>query len=69
MVVLNALDRFHLAKAVITRLPNLEKQATAFGHTMDKCLQEHHFYIRARGEDMPAIREWRWKPAISGNGA
>jgi xylulose-5-phosphate/fructose-6-phosphate phosphoketolase len=69
MVVLNALDRFHLAKAAITRLRDFERQATAFGHLLDKYLQEHHSYIRARGEDMPAIQEWRWEPTVSGNGA
>ncbi|MBV8276147.1 MAG: phosphoketolase family protein [Verrucomicrobia bacterium] len=69
MVVLNELDRFHLAKAAVTRLPALQKQAAAFGRTMDEYLQEHHSYIRARGEDMPAIRDWRWEPAVTANGA
>jgi xylulose-5-phosphate/fructose-6-phosphate phosphoketolase len=68
MVVLNALDRFHLAKAAVTRLPALQTRAAAFGRMMDEHLQEHHSYIRARGEDMPAIRDWRWDPAIDGNG-
>jgi xylulose-5-phosphate/fructose-6-phosphate phosphoketolase len=68
MVVLNALDRFHLAKAVVARLPAWEKQAAAFGRTMDQQLQEHYSYIRTRGEDMPAIRDWRWDPGVNGNG-
>jgi xylulose-5-phosphate/fructose-6-phosphate phosphoketolase len=68
MVVLNSMDRFHLAKAAVTRVPGFEQQATAFGHTMDEYLQEHHSYIRTRGEDMPAIREWRWEGAAAGDG-
>ena len=68
MVVLNALDRFHLAKAAVNRLPALQKQAAAFSRALDEYLQEHHSYIRSRGEDMPAIRDWRWDPAIDGNG-
>jgi len=68
MVVINALDRFHLAKAAVTRLPDFESQATAFGYKMDEYLREHHSYIRAKGEDMPQIRDWRWEPALAGNG-
>jgi xylulose-5-phosphate/fructose-6-phosphate phosphoketolase len=68
MVVINALDRFHLAKAAVTRLPDFESQATAFGYKMDEYLREHHSYIRAKGEDMPLIRDWRWEPALAGNG-
>jgi xylulose-5-phosphate/fructose-6-phosphate phosphoketolase len=67
MVVLNSLDRFHLAKAAVTRVPGFEKQAGAFERTMDEFLEEHHSYIRARGEDMPVIRDWRWEPALARN--
>jgi xylulose-5-phosphate/fructose-6-phosphate phosphoketolase len=66
MVVLNALDRFHLAKAAVNRLPALQKQAAAFSRALDEYLQEHHSYIRSRGEDMPAIRDWRWEGAAAG---
>jgi xylulose-5-phosphate/fructose-6-phosphate phosphoketolase len=68
MVVLNALDRFHLAKAAVNRLPALQKQAAAFSRALDEYLQEHHSYIRSRGEDMPAIRDWRWEGAAVGDG-
>ena len=66
MAVINALDRFHLAKAAVSRLPNREKQA-AFGRTMDVYLREHHSYIRTRGEDMPSIRDWCWEGAFDGS--
>jgi xylulose-5-phosphate/fructose-6-phosphate phosphoketolase len=68
MVVLNSLDRFHLATAAVTRLPDFEDQANAFRQTMEEYLQEHHTYIRTRGEDMPSIRDWRWEPAVGANG-
>jgi xylulose-5-phosphate/fructose-6-phosphate phosphoketolase len=68
MVVLNALDRFHLAAAAVARLPGFESRATSFARTMDKVLQEHHSYIRAKGEDMPTIRDWRWDAPVHGNG-
>jgi xylulose-5-phosphate/fructose-6-phosphate phosphoketolase len=67
MVVINALDRFHLAKAAVARVPSREGQAAAFARAMDEHLQEHHSYIRARGEDLPAIRDWRWEATRSGN--
>jgi len=65
MVVLNSLDRFHLAKAAVTRVPNREKQAIEFGYTIDEYLHKHHSYIRTRGEDMPVIRDWRWEPSFA----
>jgi xylulose-5-phosphate/fructose-6-phosphate phosphoketolase len=68
MTVLNLLDRFHLAQAAVNRLPALQKKAAAFNDVIDRQLQEHHSYIRARGEDMSAIRDWRWEPAANGNG-
>jgi len=60
MVVLNELDRFHLAIEVIDRVPGL---ATAAAHLKQRLLarlQEHHRYIRAHGEDMPEISNWNW---------
>jgi xylulose-5-phosphate/fructose-6-phosphate phosphoketolase len=68
MVVLNSLDRFHLATAAVARLPDFQDQANAFRQTMEEYLQEHQTFIRTRGEDMPSIRDWRWEPAIGANG-
>ncbi len=67
LVVLNALDRFHLAEAAVNRLPGLESEAAAFVRMVDEVLVEHHSYIRAKGEDMPVIRDWRWEAAVKGN--
>ncbi len=63
MAVLNDIDRFHLALDVIERVPELKgdpaaAQAAAFCRQR---LAAHHDYIREYGEDMPEIREWRWR--------
>jgi xylulose-5-phosphate/fructose-6-phosphate phosphoketolase len=63
MVVLNDLDRFHLATDVIDRLPQLGYLAAYAKQALRDKLIEHKGYIRQHGEDMPEVREWRWLPA------
>ena len=62
MTVLNDLDRFHLVCDVLARVPDVAE--TAMGEaTVAYCrarLAEHHEYIRAHGDDMPDVRDWRW---------
>jgi xylulose-5-phosphate/fructose-6-phosphate phosphoketolase len=60
MVVLNELDRFHLAKAVIDRVPELSPRAASLAQFIGDKLDEHVRYIRQYGEDMPEIRDWVW---------
>ncbi len=62
MVVLNDLDRFHLATDVIDRLPQLGYLAAYAKQALRDKLIEHNVYIRQHGEDMPEVREWRWSP-------
>ncbi len=60
MVVLNELDRFHLAIEAINRLPDPgRKGAEAREQFRDK-LAQHRAYIVEHGEDMPEIRDWSW---------
>jgi xylulose-5-phosphate/fructose-6-phosphate phosphoketolase len=60
MVVLNRLDRFHLAMDVIEWVPGLvSKAAHATQHFRDK-LTEHRNYVNQHGEDMPEIQNWSW---------
>ena len=62
MTVLNDLDRFHLALDVIARVPGLADSADG-QRTAAFCsaqLVAHHAWIRAHGDDMPAVRDWRW---------
>jgi len=61
MVVLNDLDRFHLVEDVIDRVPKLGAGAAYIKQLMRDKLIEHKNHIVQRGEDMPEIREWRWR--------
>jgi len=60
MCVMNDIDRFHLVMDVIDRVPALGDAAAYVKQEMRDCLVEHRAYIRAHGEDMPGIRDWRW---------
>ena len=60
MVVLNDLDRFHLAGDAIDRLPQLASRASIARQTIRQKLLDHKEYIAAHGEDMPEIRTWKW---------
>jgi len=61
MVVLNDLDRFHLVMDVIDRVPQLGPRAAYVKQSLFEKLVEHKRYIASRGEDMPEIRNWKWK--------
>jgi xylulose-5-phosphate/fructose-6-phosphate phosphoketolase len=63
MVVLNHLDRFHLALDVIDRLPQLGSRAAYFRQAIRDRLVEHRQYIEQYGDDLPAISGWRWNQA------
>ena len=60
MVVLNDLDRFHLAADVVDRVPDLGPRAGGVLQAVREKLIEHKQYIARYGEDMPEIRNWRW---------
>ena len=65
MVVLNRLDRFHLAMDVIDRVPGLSSRAAHAKQQFRDKLIEHRHYVDEHGEDMPEIQNWRWRtPAI-----
>jgi xylulose-5-phosphate/fructose-6-phosphate phosphoketolase len=61
MVVLNDLDRFHLVMDVIDRVPKLERIGAHVKQLMRDKRLDHKLYIEKFGDDMPEIREWRWK--------
>ena len=60
MAVLNDLDRFHLVGDVLDRLPKLGNTSAYLKQEMQDKLVEHKLYIRANGEDMPEVRNWKW---------
>lgn len=61
MVVMNDLDRFHLADDVIDRVPHLGYKAAHIKQMLHNKLIEHRQYVREHGEDMPEIRNWKWE--------
>jgi xylulose-5-phosphate/fructose-6-phosphate phosphoketolase len=61
MVVRNDLDRFHLVSDVIDRVPKLGPIAAYTKQAIRAKLVEHREYITRYGQDMPEIREWKWK--------
>jgi xylulose-5-phosphate/fructose-6-phosphate phosphoketolase len=60
MLVMNGLDRFHLAIAAIDRLTKPSQEAERARRRFEDRLIVHAAHIREHGEDMPEIRDWRW---------
>jgi len=59
--VLNDLDRFHLVMDAIDRLPQTGDKGIALKHQLKDKLLKHKQYIDKHGQDLPEIRNWRWK--------
>ena len=60
MVMLNDMDRFHLVKDVIDRVPGLGAKAADVRLLMVEQRAKHRQYTRDYGEDPPDIRDWVW---------
>jgi xylulose-5-phosphate/fructose-6-phosphate phosphoketolase len=69
MVVLNELDRFHLAIEAIERVPRLAVSAAHVKQSFRDALIEHRRYVCEHGEDMPEIRDWTWPYGQDAGGA
>ncbi|MEX2299519.1 MAG: phosphoketolase family protein [Bryobacterales bacterium] len=61
MAVLNNLDRFQLALDVIRRVQPAQPAADSATQYFDDKLREHRAYVEKHGEDMPAVRDWKWE--------
>jgi xylulose-5-phosphate/fructose-6-phosphate phosphoketolase len=61
MTVLNDLDRFHLVMDVIDRVPKLGAAAAPAKEAVRQALLRHRRYVAENGEDLPEIRDWRWR--------
>jgi xylulose-5-phosphate/fructose-6-phosphate phosphoketolase len=61
MCVLNDLDRFRLAMDVIDRVPGLIEKASGLRERLAARREEHGAWVRATGEDLPEVKNWRWE--------
>lgn len=61
MLVRNNLDRYDLVADVVHRVPKLGYMAAYTRQFVRDKLIEHKQYIIKHGEDMPEIRNWKWK--------
>ncbi len=60
MCVLNHIDRYTLALDAIVRIPRMAGQVAKAKQWHSERMQEHKLYVSEHGEDMPAVRDWRW---------
>jgi xylulose-5-phosphate/fructose-6-phosphate phosphoketolase len=60
MVVMNDLDRFHLAIDVIDRVPGLARKAAVVRQSIVDKRAEHKVYVREYGVDLPEVTNWTW---------
>ena len=61
MRVQNEIDRFHLVIDVVNHLPNLGSKGIYLIEKMKNKIIEHNNYIKDNGEDLPEIKNWKWK--------
>ena len=61
MRVQNEIDRFHLVKDVIKIVPKLRENAAYLNQQMDELLIKHKEYIREYGQDIPEVKNWKWR--------
>ncbi len=61
MTVLNELDRFQLVMDTIDRVPQTGGKGIYLKQQLKDKLVEHKLYIRRHGQDMPEVRNWKWK--------
>jgi xylulose-5-phosphate/fructose-6-phosphate phosphoketolase len=60
MVMLNDLDRFHLAIDVIDRVPKLGERAAELRQELVDTRLRARVWTREHGDDQPELRDWTW---------
>jgi len=61
MCVLNNIDRFQLTLDAIRRVPRLAPQVGAAQQWYSEQIQRHKLYVAENGDDLPEIKNWRWR--------
>jgi xylulose-5-phosphate/fructose-6-phosphate phosphoketolase len=61
MCVMNQIDRFDLAIDVVDRVPGIQNIAAHTRQMLRDKLIDHKEYIHCHGDDMPEVKEWKWK--------
>jgi xylulose-5-phosphate/fructose-6-phosphate phosphoketolase len=61
MVVRNNMDRYQLAIDSLARLPEWKTKGDDVVRRLREKLELHGTYVREHGEDMPEVRDWRWR--------
>jgi xylulose-5-phosphate/fructose-6-phosphate phosphoketolase len=59
--VLNNIDRFQLAVDVIRRVPRLAPHLGQAQQWYSEQIQRHKLYVSENGDDLPEIKDWRWR--------
>lgn len=65
MCVLNEIDRFNLADDVLDRIQRFKYERAHVKQLIHDKLIEHKLYVREYGDDMPEVRDWKWKGSDS----
>ncbi len=61
MRVQNEMDRYHLVMDAMKYLPSLGDKRVMVNQWCKEKLIEHKEYIKEYGEDMPEVKDWKWK--------
>ena len=59
--VQNEIDRFNLIKSALREIPRYRRSSQVLMDWCDDMLKQHKAYINEYGEDMPFIKNWKWK--------
>lgn len=59
--VQNNIDRFNIVKSILKTLNKNSSKHLALNEKMDKLLSKHNEYVRKYGQDIPEVRNWKWK--------
>jgi xylulose-5-phosphate/fructose-6-phosphate phosphoketolase len=65
MVVVNQIDRFHIAIDVLRRAERLRTRTLKLVDMLQHKLTEHVIYMREHLVDLPEIANWHWTDDVA----